>query len=189
MCMCIVYTVYVLLYTQKDLFCHLSSPSFSSTSFSLPPSLLPSLQYLRDTLTPFVHRLMDEFSEDDCEVDPMKMPASASLPQNQANLTALVTSAWGDILKSFTKFPTYVTWTCTCACTCINYKMYMYMYLPLFITHPMYMYSCMYMINTHTLEKDKGKIYKSNPKVTTFQRKIAASVMYMNCALHVYMCT
>ena len=34
-----------------------------------------------------------------------------------------------------------------------------------------YMY--MYMINTHTLEKDKT--YKSNPKATTFQRKIAAS--------------
>ena len=33
----------------------------------------------------------------------------------------------------------------------------------------------MYMINTQTLEKDKGKIYKSNPKATTFQRKIAAS--------------
>ena len=33
----------------------------------------------------------------------------------------------------------------------------------------------MYMINTQTLEKNKGKIYKSNPKATTFQRKIAAS--------------
>ena len=31
-----------------------------------------------------------------------------------------------------------------------------------------------HMINTQTLEKDKGKIYKSNPKATTFQRKIAA---------------
>ena len=31
-----------------------------------------------------------------------------------------------------------------------------------------------YMINTQTLEKDKGKIYKSNPKATIFQRKIAA---------------
>ena len=34
---------------------------------------------------------------------------------------------------------------------------------------------CIYMINTQTLEKDKGKIYKSNPKAITFQRKIAAS--------------
>ena len=51
---------------------------------------------------------MDEYSEEDCEVDPMKLSASASLAQNQANLTALVTRAWGDILRSFTKFPTYV---------------------------------------------------------------------------------
>ena len=35
--------------------------------------------------------------------------------------------------------------------------------------------AALYMINTQTLEKDKGKIYKSNPKATTFQRKIAAS--------------
>ena len=52
---------------------------------------------------------MDEFSEEDCEVDPTKMSSPAPLTQNQANLTALVTSAWGDILKSFTKFPTYAT--------------------------------------------------------------------------------
>ena len=33
----------------------------------------------------------------------------------------------------------------------------------------------MYMINTQILEKDKGKIYKLNPKATIFQRNIAAS--------------
>ena len=32
----------------------------------------------------------------------------------------------------------------------------------------------MHTINTQTLEKDKAKIYKSKPKATTFQRKIAA---------------
>ena len=32
-----------------------------------------------------------------------------------------------------------------------------------------------YMINTQTLEKHKAKTFKSNPKATTFQRKIAAS--------------
>ena len=32
-----------------------------------------------------------------------------------------------------------------------------------------------YMINTQTLEKDKAKTYKSNPKAATFQRRIAAS--------------
>ena len=69
----------------------------------------PSLQYLRGALTPFVHALIDEYSEEECEVDPMKLPASVPLTQNQANLTALVTRAWGDILKSFNKFPTYVS--------------------------------------------------------------------------------
>ena len=98
-----------------------SLPPSSSTSFHLPllpsPSFPPSpSQYLRDTLTPFVHRLMDEFSEDDCEVDPTKIPSLTPLAQNQTNLTTLVTSAWGDILKSFTKFPTYVT-TLTFTCT------------------------------------------------------------------------
>ena len=61
----------------------------------------------------------------------------------------------------------------------------------------------LYMINTQTLEKDKGMIYKSNPKATTFQRKIAASggtciyprhvhVLYAHtlCTLsHMYICT
>ena len=66
------------------------------------------LQYLRDALTPFIHTLMDEYSEEECEVDPMKLPSSASLPQNQATLTVLVARAWAEILKSYNKFPSSV---------------------------------------------------------------------------------
>ena len=46
----------------------------------------------------------------------------------------------------------------TCSCT---------MYI-------LYINMSIYMINIHTLEKYKAKTYKSNPKATTFQRKIAA---------------
>jgi hypothetical protein len=62
-------------------------------------------QYLRDTLAPFVHTLMDRYWEEECEVDPTKLPNPASLTQNQANLTTLVARAWADILKSYNKFP------------------------------------------------------------------------------------
>jgi RAS protein activator-like 2 len=63
------------------------------------------ITYLRDALAPFVHMMMDDSWEEECEVDPTRLSSSASLPQNQASLTALVARAWGDILKSFNKFP------------------------------------------------------------------------------------
>lgn len=62
-----------------------------------------TLQYLREALTPFICRLLE--MEDDCEVDPMKMSQGANLQHNQAALTSLVSTAWNDILKSYTKFP------------------------------------------------------------------------------------
>jgi hypothetical protein len=61
--------------------------------------------YLRDTLAPFTHTLMDEYGEEECEVDPTKLSNPASLAQNQANLTTLVSRAWADILKSYNRFP------------------------------------------------------------------------------------
>ena len=64
-----------------------------------------SPQYLRGALAPFINTLLDEYGEEECEVDPSKLSNPACLPQNQAALTALVARAWSDILKSYNKFP------------------------------------------------------------------------------------
>jgi len=57
--------------------------------------------YLRETLSGFIFLE----TEEDCEVDPMKLQPGANLANNQLVLTGLVQRAWFDILSSFTKFP------------------------------------------------------------------------------------
>ncbi|XP_019857271.1 PREDICTED: disabled homolog 2-interacting protein-like [Amphimedon queenslandica] len=59
--------------------------------------------YLRETLKPFINDLLE--SEDDCEVDPTRLPPTASLTNNQQNLTRHVEKVWFDILSSWTRFP------------------------------------------------------------------------------------
>ncbi len=85
-------------------------PTYTSTlPPSLPPSLPPthpSIQYLRETLSNFIHTLVDTYAEEDYEVDPMKMQVGANLQANQQRLVMLVERAWCDILSSFNKFPT-----------------------------------------------------------------------------------
>ena len=56
-------------------------------------------------------------------------------------------------------------------CLCIS----LVVFLKVYTMYIVCTCTCIHMINTQTLEKDKGKIYKSNPKANTFQRKIAAS--------------
>ena len=65
-----------------------------------PPS---TFQYLHETLTPFIHTLLE--NEEDCEVDPTKMQPGASHQHNKDSLVRLVKRAWVDILSSYTKFP------------------------------------------------------------------------------------
>ena len=64
--------------------------------------------------------------------------------------------------------------SCTCACIYCNTVHVQYLLYVIHL-HVHVLLNYMYMINTQTLEKGKGKIYKSHPKATTFQRKIAAS--------------
>ena len=85
--------------------------------FSSPTPSPPSLpwQYLRDTLKPFICVVLE--CEEDCEVDPMKISAGASLPQNQVALTHLVQEAWMFICRSIPNFPRLV-WVCAVLWVC-----------------------------------------------------------------------
>jgi hypothetical protein len=65
--------------------------------------MYPPTQYLREALTPFICHLLE--TDEDCEVDPMKISQGANLQHNQAAITRLVKKAWNDILSSYTKFP------------------------------------------------------------------------------------
>jgi RAS protein activator-like 2 len=59
--------------------------------------------YLRQTLKPFIHDLLE--SSEDCEVDPAKLLPPASLLANQAVLKRVVEKVWIDILSSWNRFP------------------------------------------------------------------------------------
>ena len=60
-------------------------------------------QYLRETLQNFICELLD--SDEDCEVDPMKLNPGANLSANQQVLIKMVKKVWMDILKSWNRFP------------------------------------------------------------------------------------
>ena len=64
------------------------------------------LQYLNDTLGDFVRTII--MTEDDCEVDPTKVPIPAMLQRHQMNLRMFCDMAWSKIITSFSFFPRFV---------------------------------------------------------------------------------
>ncbi|CAJ0948239.1 unnamed protein product, partial [Mesorhabditis belari] len=61
--------------------------------------------YLKKTLSDFIRQLLD--SDDDCEVDPLKLVGASStqLDRQRANLMLHVETAWGKIMNSTSNFP------------------------------------------------------------------------------------
>lgn len=60
-------------------------------------------RYLHDTLGDFVRTLVD--SEEDCEVDPTKVPNNVTLQCHQTNLEMYADMAWVKIISSYCYFP------------------------------------------------------------------------------------
>uniref|UniRef100_A0A9J2Q6L1 Ras-GAP domain-containing protein n=1 Tax=Ascaris lumbricoides TaxID=6252 RepID=A0A9J2Q6L1_ASCLU len=62
-------------------------------------------EYLKETLGEFVKSILE--SDDNCEVDPLKMVANnqATLERNRQHLTFNVEAAWGKIVNSTSSFP------------------------------------------------------------------------------------
>jgi RAS protein activator-like 2 len=61
-------------------------------------------RYLKETLGQFVRYLYE--TEEECEVDPSKLPSDADLKTCQETLMLFVEKAWAKIVSSYTHFPT-----------------------------------------------------------------------------------